>query len=131
MACSCSSSPCSCVANACPTPPATKCDRYVSGTKNVWIERGDGPSDMNAIGVCILDTLCDEQVIYTLERDDQARADLLKITSDPHLLELARTIPRLPVVEQTDAEQAQLNQSNNVGSIPFYSVFRGQPPFSQ
>ena len=79
----------------------------------------------------MLDTMTDEQVIYSLERDEQARADLLQITTDPHLLELANTIPRLPVVEEADVEQALLNQPNNSGSIPFYSIFRGQPPFAQ
>jgi hypothetical protein len=79
----------------------------------------------------MLDSMCDAQVIYAIEHDEQAREDLLKITSDPHLLELAKTVPRLPIVEQTDVEQALLNQSNNTGSIPFYSLFRGQPPFAQ
>jgi hypothetical protein len=79
----------------------------------------------------MLDTMTNEDVIYTLERDEQARADLLQITSDPVLLELAKTIPRLPVVEQADIEQAELNQPHNSGSIPFYSIFRGQPPFAQ
>jgi len=130
MSCGCQSSPCSC-AGECPTPPTTKCDRYVPGSKNVWVERGNSPNDVNAPGVCMLDTMTEEQVIYSLERDEQARADLLQITSDPHLLELAKTIPRLPTVEQTDVEQAELNQPNNSGSIPFYSIFRGQPPFAQ
>jgi hypothetical protein len=79
----------------------------------------------------MLDTMCEAQIIYVLERDDKARADLLKVTSDPHLRELARTVPRLPTVEQTDVEQANINQPNNSGSIPFYAIFRGQPPFAQ
>jgi hypothetical protein len=75
--------------------------------------------------------MTDCQIIHSLERDDVARADLLTVTSDPHLLELARTVPRLPTVEETDVEQSLLNQSNNSGSIPFYALFRGQPPFAQ
>jgi len=130
MSCACQISPCAC-AGECPTPPTTKCDRYVAGSKNVWVERGCSPNDVNAPGVCMLDTMSDDQIIYSLERDEQARMDLLQITTDPHLLELANTIPRLPVVEQTDVEQAELNQPNNSGSIPFYSIFRGQPPFAQ
>lgn len=129
MACNCPTTPCSCASNECPAPPITKCDRYVSGTKNVWVERGDSPNDVNAIGVCMLDTMCDAEIINSIERDEQARQDLLKVTSDPYLLNLARTVPRLPTVEMTDAEQAQLNQQH--GAIPFYSWFRGQPPFSQ
>lgn len=131
MACNCSMSPCSCAANECPPAPTTKCDRYVPGSKNVWVERGNSPNDVNAIGVCMLDTMCDAEIINSIERDEQARQDLLQITSDPHLLELARTVPRLPTVELVDAEQAQVNQANNSGSIPFYSIFRGQPPFAQ
>jgi hypothetical protein len=75
--------------------------------------------------------MSDAQIIHSLERDDQAREDLLTVTSDPALLELARTVPRLPTVEEADVEQALLNQPNNSGSIPFYSLFRGQPPFAQ
>ena len=130
MSCGCQVSPCSC-AGECPTPPMTKCDRYVAGSQNCWVERGNSPNDVNAPGVCMLDTMNDEQIIYTLERDNQAREDLLKVTTDPHLLELAKTIPPLPVVEEADVEQALLNQPNNSGSIPFYSIFRGQPPFAQ
>jgi hypothetical protein len=133
MSCGCQSSPCSCDGSnpECPTPAITKCDRYIPGTKNVWVERGDTPNDVNALGVCMLDTMCEEQVIESLRRDEQAREDLLKVTSDPRLLELARTVPRLPVVETMDAEQAYLNRSNTAESIPFYAIFRGQPPFSQ
>jgi hypothetical protein len=79
----------------------------------------------------MLDTMTKEQVINTLERDPQARADLLTVTSDPDLLEMARTVPSLPTPEQNDIEQALLNQPHNSGSIPFYSIFRGQPPFPQ
>jgi len=131
MSCGCQNTPCSCASAECPDASKSRCDKFVPGMKNVWIERGDSPNDVNALGVCMLDTMCDEQIIYVLERDEQARMDLLQITSDPHLLELARTVPRLPTVEQMDVEQAQLNQPNNSGSIPFYSIFRGQPPFAQ
>jgi hypothetical protein len=131
MSCGCQQTPCSCPPAECPTPPTTKCDRYVPGSKNVWVERGDSPNDVNAPGVCMLDTMCDSQVIYVLERDEQAREDLLKITSDLHLLDLAKSVPRLPTVEEADVEQALLNQPHNSGSIPFYSLFRGQPPFAQ
>lgn len=132
MSCGCQTTPCSCATlPECTASPMTRCNLYVPGMKNVWVERGCSPNDVNAIGVCMLDTMTDEQVIYSIERDEQARADLLKITTDPHLLELARTIPKLPTVEETDVEQAQFNQPHNSGSIPFYSIFRGQPPFAQ
>lgn len=133
MSCGCQSTPCSCAqpVGGCPPAAVTRCDRYVPGLRNVWVERGCSPNDVTAPGVCMLDTMTDAQIIYTIERDEVARTDLLTITSDPHLLELARTVPRLPIVEETDVEQALLNQPNNSGSIPFYSLFRGQPPFAQ
>lgn len=132
MPCGCQTTPCACAPDAaCPPIAGTRCDRYVTGSKNVWVERGCSPNDVTAPGVCMLDTMTDCQIIHSLERDDVARADLLTVTSDPHLLELARTVPRLPTVEETDVEQSLLNQSNNSGSIPFYALFRGQPPFAQ
>jgi hypothetical protein len=136
MLCNCHVSPCNCTpSTAAPTAGRTtfktRCDRYTPGSENVWVERGSSPNDVTATGVCMLDSMTDAQIAYSLERDDQARADLLTVTSDPHLLELARTVPKLPKVEVTDAEQALLNQPNNVGSIPFYALFRGQPPFPQ
>ena len=133
MSCGCQTDPCSCAEldPICAPNPATRCNLYVQGTDNVWVERGCSPNDVNAPGVCALDTLCDEQIIYILERDEKARADLLKVTTDPHLIELANTVPRLPTVEQADVEQSLVNQPNNSGSIPFYAIFRGQPPFAQ
>lgn len=127
MACTtCSNTPCTCQ-----TSTTTKCDLYVPGMRNVWVERGDSPNDVTAPGVCMLDTMTDAQIIDVLQHDEQARADLTTITTDTHLLELARTVARLPVVETMDAEQAEVNQPNNPGSIPFYAIFRGQPPFAQ
>jgi hypothetical protein len=133
MSCDCQTTPCEC-AEFTPCEGAvrtTRCDRYVAGSQNVWVERGDSPNDVTAPGVCMLDTMTDHQIIYSLERDDKARADLLTVTSDPHLIELANTVPRLPTPEESDVEQALLNQPHNSGSIPLYSVFRGIPPFAQ
>lgn len=128
MSCGCNQSPCACElqpVEVCDPPvPVTKCDRY-DGTDNCWVEKGD-PS---AAGVCMLDTMDDSQIINVLEHDQRARADLLKVTSDPDLLKLARTIPKLPVQERADIEQALVNKPNEPASIPFYALFRGQPPF--
>jgi len=130
--CGCQSTPCTCEIPAeCETPTATRCDLYVPGTENVWVERGCSPNDASAPGICLLDTMCDEQIIHVLERDDKARSDLLKVTSDQGLINLAKTVPKLPTVEQSDVEQALLNQPHNSGSIPFYALFRGKPPFAQ
>jgi hypothetical protein len=113
-----------------PVTPCTKCDLYRVGDKNVWVERGEGPSDASCPGICLLDTMSEDQVIYSLEHDEKAREDLLKVTTDPRLIELAQTIPRLPVVDEADAVQADLGR-DTAGAIPFYAVFRGQPPFAQ
>lgn len=130
MSCACTKTPCGCSTGN-TLAGGSRCDRYVPGMRNVWVERGCSPNDVTAPGVCLLDTMTEAQIIYSLERDDVARADLLTITSDEHLHELARTIPRLALPEQTDVEQAFLNQPHNSGSIPFYALFRGQPPFAQ
>jgi hypothetical protein len=131
--CSCHKTPCECCRGC------TKCDLYVPGTPNVWVERGEASPDLFAaaqpdykyIGICSLDTLKESQVIYIIERDEKARKDLLKVTSDPRLRHLALTVPKLPTQELVDAEQLNQNRPNEPASIPFYAVFRGQPPFPQ
>ena len=130
MSCGCAQTPCNCQVGPAPVcPPAapeTKCDLYRPGDTNCWVEGAP-----EAKGVCMLDTMCEAQVINSLQRSDQARADLLKVTSDPELRRLATTVPRLPKVEEVDAEQALINKPNAPESIPFYAIFRGQPPFAQ
>ncbi len=140
----CRKHPCECGRSAPPNPcepekRCTRCDLYVQGTPNVWVERGAVSPDLfqaeqpeyKVPGICALDTLSDAQIINIIERDDRARADLLKITSDPHLRKLALTVPKLPTQELVDAEQLNQNRPNEPSSIPFYAVFRGQPPFPQ
>lgn len=110
--------------NACATPTRkTYCD---GDTKNnVWMEH----VDPDASGICLLDTMTECQVIYTLERDARARQDLLRVTTDPRLLELARTVTPLATSEFADDLQSSINK--NAESIPFFTVFKGQPPFAQ
>jgi len=92
---------------------------------NVWVE---GPVDSNGVGgICLLDTLCEQQIVDVLQRDDRARADLVRVTTHPRLLELAATVPHLPKTNDGDTLQKEMN----AGTIPFYTQFRGQPPFSQ
>jgi len=117
MSCGCQSTPCGC--------STTKCDRDT--TNNVWLERGSE----NARGICLLDTLTETQVINILEKDERARADLLRVTSDVRLLELARTTKRLSTAEEADLQQKWANKNESPSSNPFYGVFRGQPPFAQ
>jgi len=98
-------------------PPASLCD----GDKenNVWM---DGQ-------VCLLDTLNEWQVCEILSRDEVARNDLKRVTTDARLLELAHNVPRLPTGNASDEMQHKAN--TDPGSIPFYTVFKGRPPFAQ
>jgi len=122
--CSCNEVPCIC---ACPPPPRprTFCDR--DRKNNVWVE-GVQDEDGNG-GICMLDTMTRAQVISILECDEVARADLKRVTSDPCLLEMAEKVKRLPTEEESDREQRELGRAED--SIPFYTIFRGQPPFAQ
>lgn len=101
----------------------TKCDR--DRVNNVWLE---GADENGVGGVCLIDTMSEEQVVFVLQRDEVARADLKRITSDADLLNLADTVPRLQTVETDDQLQTQLNRHSE--TIPFYSQFRGQPPYN-
>lgn len=103
------------------TAPTTLCN--LDRTNNVWVE---GANENGEGGVCLLDTMNESQVIYVLQRDEKARADLRRVTSDPDLLTLADTVPRLTTDRTGDVLQSGLNR--NAASIPFYSVFRGRPP---
>ncbi len=109
--------------SASPSPVCTFCNG--DRKDNVWVE---GVTDVNGNGgICMLDSLTEQEIIGIIEVDDRARADLKRVTTDPTLLHLANTIPRLPTTEEGDILQKQTNQN----SIPFYSIFRGQPPFAQ
>ena len=91
----------------------------------MWIEGGNPETGEG--GVCLLDNLNQEQLVYILERDELARRDLIKVTSDPFLLEKAATVPRLDTTEEVDVIQSNINQN----TLPFYTAFRGNPPFAQ
>lgn len=110
---------------------STRCDLYVFGMKNVWVERGDSPNDVHAPGVCMLDSMNDDQIVDIIEHDPVAREDLRAITTDPHLLNLANVVPTLPQITINDQEHKLINDPQNPASIPFYAIFRGQPPFAQ
>lgn len=108
-----------------PPPPASKCDR--DKNNNVWVEGYD--PDNGVPGICLLDTMDEDQVINVLRRDERAREDLRKVTSDARLLELADTVPRLPTTNEDDEVQKDFGATTDAG--PFYRLFRGQPPFAQ
>ena len=118
--CSCGLTPCECSQR-----PCTYCDR--DRKDNVWVE---GVVDENGQGgICMLDTMTEDQIVNVLQRNDRARADLLRVTSDPCLLSLAQNVQRLPTTEPMDQLQSEVNRSKD--SIPFYSVFQGRFPFAQ
>jgi hypothetical protein len=107
------------------TTRTTYCDR--DRVNNVWVE---GADENGEGGVCLLDTMNEAQVVYVLQRDETARRDLLRVTSDEQLLELANTVPRLPVEEPGDVLQRETNHNSDPNSLPFYNQFRGQPPWN-
>lgn len=127
VACICNQIPCVCGASAppgyagCEKRVVTKCDRDT--TNNVWVEKPDGE---DVPGVCMLDTMDTEGIANVIARNDRARMDLMRVTSDPALQELARTVPRLtPTYEEEKIQQA-LDSARRANMSPFYSIFRGQ-----
>jgi len=105
---------------------STRRGTYCDGDRvnNVWVE-GAVDADGNG-GICMLDTMTEEQVVYVLQRDPKAREDLQRVTTDADLKAWAETIPLLPTGNEGDKLQREVN--NNAASIPFYSVFAGKPP---
>lgn len=120
--CTCGGCPATCATDAV-APMPTLCD--LDRRNNVWVE---GAVDENGVGgVCMLDTMDECQVVNSLQRSQKAKDDMLKVTSNEFLRNLARTIPLLPTGNEGDQLQKEVNQN----TIPFYSVFRGQPPWAQ
>lgn len=134
--CACSGAPCNqtpCACGGCPTEgvcpdpepcptPPTLCD--LDRRCNVWVE---GADENGNGGICMLDTMTECQVVESLQRSQKAKDDLMKVTSNEYLRNLAQTTPLLPTTNEGDQLQKEMNQN----SLPFYSVFRGQPPFAQ
>jgi len=102
----------------------TCCDLDI--TDNIWVE---GVVDVPAgkRGICMLDTLSRAQVIDILQRNPRAKKDLLRVTTDPELVELAQTVQLLQSTNQSDD---QTKQSARQG-LPYYTLFAGRPPFAQ
>lgn len=104
--------------------PTTCCDR--DRVNNVWVE---GADEEGRGGVCLLDTMNQAQIVGILKVNETARADLKRVTSNELLLDLAENTPRLSTEEPADKLQQDLNR--HADSIPFYAIFRGQPPYAQ
>jgi hypothetical protein len=131
----CNQSPCCC--GSCPCEPVsigTLCD--LDRNCNVWVEGYDASKGVP--GICLLDTMEECQVLITLQRSQKAKDDLLKVTSNAYLRNLAETVPLYPGTNEGDALQNEINgtsgppgQVSNPNAIPFYAIFRGQPPFAQ
>lgn len=88
-------------------------------TDNIWFE----PGPPGFPGRCILDELTFEQVYYVLQRVPQAKPDLLRITSDPVLIQLAND-SRL-ITDEIESGQKATDLINRQGTLPFYTLMRG------
>jgi hypothetical protein len=94
----------------CAGPPPTLCDGDT--TNNEWVEGG----------ICMLDTMCKDQVIYVLQRNPKARQDLLRVTSCEELHELVAMVPLMNGQQEDDQMQKALNSAD---CLPQYTIFRG------
>lgn len=126
--CGCTVTPCACAQTpdpACETQDPSHFRTLCDGNRmnNVWSE---GTTE-SVIGICMLDTLEEYQIIHILQRDPQARIDLPKVTTNPYLLNMLERIPMLPSGNEGDQLQKEVNQ-NTVS--PFYTQFRGQIPWN-
>lgn len=91
-------------------PPPTLCDGDT--TNNCWVEGN----------VCLLDTMSKQQIVYSIEHNPKARDDLARVTTCEEILQLLKDVPLLSGVQEDDAQQRVLNQSD---CLPFYTVYRG------
>lgn len=129
--CGCNVTPCTCASTPDPfcvdgqaQDPShfrTLCDG--ERLNNVWVE---GATE-SVIGICMLDTLEEHQIVHIIQRDPQARIDLAKVTTNSYLLNLLERVPMLPSGNEGDQLQKEVNQ-NTVS--PFYTQFRGQIPWN-
>jgi len=73
-------------------------------------------------GRCILDEMTYEQVWNILLRNPNAKGDLMKITSDPILLSLAR---ESGLIESDQTADERAAKRINANTLPFYTSMRG------
>jgi len=108
------------MADDCSTPPKPPSYCNLDRNNNVWVEGVLDPSQ-GLEGICLLDTMSEEEIIYVLQRNPQSRMDLPKVTSDPIMLELLATTEPLP---EDDLE----NHNYNKEGLDILKAFRGLPP---
>lgn len=90
----------------------TLCDGDCS--KNIWFVGGK----------CKLDQLTYDQVYFVLQRNPQAKNDLLRVTTDENLLLLAQRTPLISdEIENNVRPYKVIN--NPAQTLPFYTLFRG------
>lgn len=130
MSCGCSSNPCCCdprdpCYNVCDDDPVNRTP-YETTVANLdrsnnmfWRE---GPPGFP--GSSPLDLMTYGQVAYILRRNPRAKADLLRITDDRCLVLLANSIA-LSIPDDVDNQIAVDRLQAN--SLPFYTVFKGNP----
>jgi len=73
-------------------------------------------------GQCRLDQLSYDQVFYILSTVPNAKRDLLRITCDKNLVDLANTTKLIQPDSEADKTVTNLVNRN---TIPFYTAFRG------
>lgn len=97
--------------------PGSKCTGKRYG--NAWVV-GDVDPVTDEGGVCLLDTLTDEEIGDVLRRNEIYRRDLRGITTDPHVLSLLDRY----TVDEPDRE----NEPNpwNPPTGYFYTVLKGR-----
>jgi hypothetical protein len=93
-------------------PGPTLCDLDTSN--NEWVE-GNG-------SICMLDNMCLDQVVYVLQRNPKARADLIRVTSCLELHDLLDKVPLLSGQKEDDHLQSTFNSGD---CLPQYTIFRG------
>jgi len=94
----------------CGGPPPTLCDGDTSN--NCWIEDG----------VCMLDNLRKDQVVFIIERNPKARDDLQRVTTCIEILNLLTSVPLLPAKQDDDQQMTRFNTGD---CLPQYTIFRG------
>lgn len=121
---------------ACPTKPFCGCDFCMSDDVNPHYQTctvcdGDKSDPCNiwyVNGICKLDQLTYDQVWCVLIRVPRAKADLMKITTDPVLLSLARDSKLISSEQESNQIAADLinkGTSPNSSTLPYYKYFRG------